>query len=313
MAHAGLTVLALVAWSVAADQWWLQPVTTLTWWWTLPGLVLAVATLLLGFRTAALWFAVPALVWLWCWGTLFLPGSPPDATADLRVATWNTAGAPGTADEAVALATRTDADVLVLQEVTPTGREGLVTALADQLPHRVAVDHPRLGTVLVLSRHPVADEREVRTPAGRTVVVARLDVGGRPVQLVPLHLTTACRRCGTSFTERLRVDGATSHVELARVLQAIDRRVPVVVGGDLNSTERSQPYRTLTGAGFADPHRAVGTGPGFTWPADRWFPAVRVDWILTRGLAPVGAWVDRAEGSDHRPVVVDLLLPQEPQ
>lgn len=312
MAHAALTVLALVAWSVAADQWWLQPVTTLTWWWTLPGLVLAIGTLLLGFRTAALWFAVPALVWLWCWGTLFLPGGPPDATADLRVATWNTAGAPGTADEAVALATRTDTDVLVLQEVTPTAREHLTAALDEQFPHRVAVHHPRLGAVLVLSRHPVADQREVRTPGGRTVVVARLDVGGRPVQLVPLHLTTACRTCGTSFTERRRVDGTTSHVELARVLQAIDHRVPVVVAGDLNTTERSQPYRTLTGAGFADPHRAVGTGPGFTWPADRWFPAVRVDWILTRGLAPAGAWVDRAAGSDHRPVVVDLLLPQDP-
>jgi vancomycin resistance protein VanJ len=94
------------------------------------------------------------------------------------------------------------------------------------------------------------------------------------------------------------------------VLEALDPEVPAVVGGDLNSGERSGAYRRLVDAGFTDPQRDVGSGMGFTWPSDgRWLPpVVRVDWVLARGVTATSAEVHRAPGSDHRAVVVDLAL-----
>lgn len=89
------------------------------------------------------------------------------------------------------------------------------------------------------------------------------------------------------------------------MLAQVDPTTPAIVAGDFNSTERSLAYRTLVGAGFDDAHRSVGSGAGFTWPADGrlpW-PVVRIDWVFARGLEPVDAWVDRAGPSDHRPVV----------
>ena len=83
-------------------------------------------------------------------------------------------------------------------------------------------------------------------------------------------------------------------------------RVPAVVGGDFNSADRSGPYRALTGAGFTDPQRDAGRGPGFTWPdGDGWGPLIRIDWLLIRGLDAVDAFVTSGGGSD---VVSDDLV-----
>lgn len=83
---------------------------------------------------------------------------------------------------------------------------------------------------------------------------------------------------------------------------------PVVVGGDLNSSTRNVPRRHLLSTGLVDLHRAVGSGPGFT--RFRWHGLVRIDWLLaSRDLTPLREWVERRDGSDHRPVVADVALP----
>jgi endonuclease/exonuclease/phosphatase (EEP) superfamily protein YafD len=35
---------------------------------------------------------------------------------------------------------------------------------------------------------------------------------------------------------------------------------------------------------------------------------IRIDWVLTRQLIPIDAWVEDGGPSNHRPVVVDLAL-----
>jgi endonuclease/exonuclease/phosphatase (EEP) superfamily protein YafD len=38
---------------------------------------------------------------------------------------------------------------------------------------------------------------------------------------------------------------------------------------------------------------------------------VRIDWLFaSRDLTPVREWVERRDGSDHRPVVADVTLPR---
>lgn len=314
VAYAVVTVVLVTAWAMAGDAWWLQPFNLSTFWWTLPGLVALVVAVVARRWGVALALAVPTLVFVWIYGGLFLPswGSGPEV--ELTVATFNTyVQAP---DEAhvVDLVDRVDPDVLLLQEVFPDRQEALEDALADRLPHTMTVQSPGVGGVMVASRHPIVEERAVTTGNDdvRATAVAVLDVDGRPVQVVPVHLRSPCPTCGASLTDRLTLEGESRVVEMATILGALERGMPAIVGGDFNSSERSSAYRTLASAGFDDAHRSAGSGPGFTWPADGrlpW-PVVRIDWLFSRDLVAVDEWVDEAGPSDHRPVVATFAFPE---
>lgn len=314
--YATLTAVVLVLWLARVDQ----PITALldltTFWWTLPAVVLGLLAAVRRDLTAALLFALPAGLWLWAYAGAFVPTSAPDVDADLRVVTFNTfVGAP---DEGhvLSLVDDTAPDVLLLQEVFAPREEALVAALESDYPH-VQVDRsPGVGAVVVLSRHPIVDVVPVGDASDRSrgTSVVHLDVEGTVLQVVSLHLISPCPGCGPSLLERLELEGDVRKAEIGSVLDALDPALPAVVGGDLNSTDRSAAYRDLVAEGFSDPQRDVGSGMGFTWPADARVlpPVVRIDWVMTRGTTAVAATVDEARGSDHRAVVVDLAF-EEPR
>lgn len=313
LVYAAGTALALAAWGLAGDTWWVQPLTLSTFWWTLPGVVLGVGAAVARRPRSLVLFAVPALAWIWSYGALFVPGGTPPVAPDLRVASYNTYVHSPSIASVDALVAQARPDVLLLQEVFPQRAERLVASLGDRYPHHTVVQSPGVGGVMVLSRFAILETRPVSlsTPGTRETAVVVVEVDGQPIQVVPVHLTSPCPTCGASMTERLELEGDRRPAELASVLRALDPRVPAIIGGDFNSTERSEPYRLLTHVGFEDPHRAVGQGPGFTWPNDQLpFPVLRIDWILTRGLVAVDAWVGDGGTSDHRPVLTDLAFPE---
>ena len=109
-----------------------------------------------------------------------------------------------------------------------------------------------------------------------------------------------------------RADGAA--------VVAAEVRGPTVVLGDFNDTVDSDAYRILTGTGLVDaldprnrPDRRRAT---FTGLGPETEEGGQIDWVLaTRELTVANAWVeDLGPGtppSDHRPVVVDLVLPAQ--
>lgn len=310
--YAAATVAALVVWAAAGDVAWIQPVNLATFWWSLPGVVLAPLAFLLGGRRTAALLAVPGVLWVWAYGTAFLPSSPPDVAADLRLVSYNTYVRTPDAGHVLDLVADTEPDVLVLQEVFPPREVELDAALADRFPHHHVVQSPRVGGVAVYSRFPITEVRPIgdATERSRSTAVVVLDVDGRALQVVPVHLISPCPTCGASVLERLELEGDVRAAEMGSVLAALTPDVPAVVAGDFNSTDRSMPYRQLTAAGFTDPQRDAGEGPGFTWPTDaRTGSFLRIDWVLARHLRAVEAWVDAGRASDHRPVIVDLAFP----
>jgi vancomycin resistance protein VanJ len=310
--YAALTAVVLVLWLLEVQH----PATVLldlsTFWWALPAVALVLVALVRRDRTAAALLALPAGLWLWAYGGAFLPVSVPDVAADLRVVSYNTfVGAP---DErhVLELVTSTEPDVLLLQEVFAPREEALLAALRDRYPHQQVDRSAGVGAVAVFSRYPITDVVPVvdASERSRGTSVVRLDVDGRPLQVTSLHLISPCPACGSSVLERLELEDDVRRAEVGSVLERLDPDVPAVVGGDLNSSDRSTAYRRLVAAGFTDPQRDVGSGMGFTWPADGRLlpPVVRIDWLLARDLVAVGASVDEAPGSDHRAVVVDLAF-----
>lgn len=312
-AYALFTLAAFVLWLVLGDTPWTALVNLGTFWWAVPALPLVVLALFLRDPRAAVWFAVPALLWAWAYGTAFT-ATPSDLPPDLRVVSFNTFVQVEGEQHVADLVAEVEPDVLVLQEVFPPRQQALEVQLDAALPHHHVEQSAGVGGVGVWSRYPITDVRLVdeASEVSRTTFVVTLDVDGRPLQVVPAHLISPCPSCGASILERLELEGDVRRAEIGNVLAALDDTVPTVVAGDLNSNERSVAYRRLTEAGFRDPQREVGDGMGFTWPADRSIPAfVRIDWILVRDLEPVAAWVGEARGSDHRPVIVDLAFPAQ--
>lgn len=304
-------VLILLAWAVVIDTWWLQPLNMTTFWWTLPAVVVLPIFLWRRRWLTAAAVAVPAIVWVWSYGTLFVPNAAPVVPRDLRVVTYNTLVTTEGIDHIVRLVDDTNPDIVVLQEVFPDREAALRETYAGRYPHMVAVQTGGVGGVMVLSRFPVADVVDVGASdeAARNTAVIVVEVDGRPVQVVPMHLTSPCPSCGPSMSDRLESEGERRQAEVFAILRALRPGVPAIVAGDFNSNERSGPYRRLSRAGFEDPHRARGSGPGFTWPSDGPIgPMIRIDWVLTRQLLAVDAWVEDGGPSNHRPVVVDLAL-----
>lgn len=306
-----VVVVLLAAWMVAGDAWWLQPFNLTTFWWLVPALPLGLLAVVARRLDVAAWLAIPVVAWSVVYATAFVPVAGEvvrDAPADLTIASFNTWVASPDIEHVIDLVDRVDPDVVLAQEVFPSREERLREALAARLPHVAAAQSEGVGGVMVLSRHPIVDVVEVDPGNGaRRSLVTTLQVGDRRVQVATMHLRSPCPGCGDSVAQRLMLEARSRRDEVAAVLGHLDPDVPAIVGGDFNSTERSMAYRDLVAAGFADPQRDAGAGLGLTWPAgDQVPPLFRIDWIMSRGLAPVAAWVGPNGTSDHHPVVAKL-------
>ncbi|WP_432493083.1 endonuclease/exonuclease/phosphatase family protein [Kineococcus auxinigenes] len=297
-------------------------------WWLPPALVVvpvAVAVRAWGVLAAVVAPAVAAGALL---GPLALPGRG-GGGADLRVATFNLTGTRGL-DGLDLLVQRWQPDVLLLQEVSPAARRYLDEQYP-QYAHRWYGAASRVGgdggggtdgdavwsTVPIASTRPVTGLPEGARPAHVVVLDAGALGGPAELPVLSLHLASPCLGCspwgrdnnpagGTTQAAATRVAEARRYARVARELAAAG---PVVLGGDLNSSDFNEPLRVLTGdgpdgGGLTDVHRAVGTRPQLTRGSNPGY--ARVDVVLTAGLEPVADAEGAAGGSTHAPVVADL-------
>lgn len=223
----------------------------------------------------------------------------------LRVMTYNLRGLREEVDALVDVVRAARPDVLAVQEPPrgPAGRARL-RRFAARTGLRIAVGGggARTTALLVAPYRSVHDAAGLRLPwrlglTRRGVATARVD----GVRVVVVHL-------GLRATERAR------HVDLVtrRLLRGADG--PVVVAGDLNERPGGPSWVALTdAAGGLQDAASVVEADQPTYPADA--PRVRIDAVLVDAHLPVlDAHVpDEATvgvASDHRPLVVDIHLPE---
>ena len=193
------------------------------------------------------------------------------------------------------------ADVVMLQEVdtcriTSYGVDDalwLARRLGMQEVYGPALEG--LSGIALLTRFPIseADTRLLASQLEQTAIVhARVMVGDRPLDAYGIWL-------GLETEERARqLDDALAYIGAAS---------PTVFGGDFNSTPDSPTYARIRAAGFDDPFVTGGFDPAPTSPAIE--PIERIDFIWARGLEARDAQVLDSLASDHRMVVVELVLP----
>lgn len=232
-----------------------------------------------------------------------------------RVMTYNVHSCVGTdgklAPERIAeVIASAGVDVVALQEVdvlqSRTGRVNQPAWLAERLRMHVHFTSARAchdghyGNA-VLSRFPISVLSEGSLPRRRdeerAVQWLRLNAGGVPVNLINTHLSIHIR------DRWLQIEQLMSTEWIAKV----ERHVPLVVCGDLNSTQFSPIYRRLR-KDLSDAQRARGLRAA-TFPSR--VPLVRLDHVFTSSnVAVLGCEVRRGPlcrvASDHLPVVAEL-------
>lgn len=93
--------------------------------------------------------------------------------------------------------------------------------------------------------------------------------------------------------------------QIYEALAYIGDRAPAVFGGDFNSDPGSPVTQEIIAVGFMDPFTVLGIVPApKTSPAIN--PLKRIDYVWTRGMAPLDAWVPDSAASDHRMVVTKV-------
>jgi endonuclease/exonuclease/phosphatase (EEP) superfamily protein YafD len=191
-------------------------------------------------------------------------------------------------------------DVLFLQESTPAIVESIDAAGArEELPYRLVVPRNDPFGGLLAARWPLL-EQEVVELEGRPVLLrATVETEGGPIRLYAVHVVAPFGGGRGAWIDQLR--GITDAVRT--------ERLPVLMAGDFNATWGHRAFRRLLDAGLTDAAAARGRPFQMTWRQGRLVPPLtRIDHVLTSdGLAVVAIRTGEGRGSDHRPVVADVV------
>jgi endonuclease/exonuclease/phosphatase (EEP) superfamily protein YafD len=171
---------------------------------------------------------------------------------------------------------------------------------------------------LIASRFPIV-AFEQRLPAAGTgatssseLVRARIRV--RPdveIILASAHLDTprhGLLRLLAGDVDGTRRSCAERVAEVGRVLASMAevRSLPILLGGDFNMPSDSATFAPLRRA-FRSAFESAGRGYGYTRPVS--FPWIRIDHLLA---SPhwrfIRCWVGPDVGSDHLPLIADVVL-----
>jgi endonuclease/exonuclease/phosphatase (EEP) superfamily protein YafD len=246
--------------------------------------------------------------------------SPPSAHGPtVRVLSLNVYFTRHGADGILREIAAADPDIILLQAMSDRGRVALEKALR---PRDVRAD----AEFLLATRYRVLDEHEpprLSDGAGAGFKRYTIDTPLGPLAVFNMHpyspRAAFAELRGQGLLETLRhgpTEAATQSAERntgvrAQQLEALlaevaAAREPVLVAGDSNLPGLGPLDRKLTER-LADGFQSVGRGFGYTFPADRWWPWMRLDRILVgEPLSVVSFRVGKRGLSDHAPVIAEI-------
>lgn len=266
-----------------------------------------------------------ALAFAWLYGGLFLPqrnmecGSL-DGCTHIRVMTFNLGSdlAEATPERVSQVIRDSDADLVALQEVNAAHADAIRRGMTDIYPYQTiyAAGEGTLGIALI-SRYPIIEERQFSgSITWLPYLEADISIDGRHLSVLNAHPAPP----GWSLS--LRRMYFSRSLDDMRQFAEMAGEGPTLLMGDFNVADQSADYHILAQAGLIDAYRATGFGFGLTYPTNRWYgytntpstPLVRIDYIWhTFHFTAARAWVGQDAGSDHLPVIAELIWPAENQ
>ena len=318
-----VAVLALGFRYGTESMWWLEiaryvpfPV------YLVPALLLVACAWPLGWRWRCAALLAPLVVATELMGLAL--GSPDEGSGRLRFMTYNIKAylarktPDGFAKLALEIASQ-DPDVIVMQD-------GQSIETADQLPPplRAALRGRQIYVqeqYIVASRYPLSHCGPGNMSYSNeedSFVHCTLTVNGREIDLFTAHFVSprdglnaargkaagGLREWETNFQDRL-----AQSIQLSTAVSQATR--PVIVAGDLNADERSPVVRRLLASGLRDAFSSASIGYGYTLGHDLrpGFSFLRIDHVLVSpDIGVLDCTPGGREGSEHRPVLAELLV-----
>lgn len=260
---------------------------------------------------------VGALGFIILYGGLFLPrlSSRPacasgqaDCSRHMTVMTFNLAAGDSDDDSLVAALENSGAEIIGLQEMGAADAALIRERLSDEYPYQVQHGDGIPGIGLI-SRHPITHYEIITPPTvDFPFILAVLDVDGQPLTVLVAHPPPP----GIALPDRRFASRTIFDVPL--IIDLTTGGGPALVLADLNIPDQSEEYELLRAAGLNDSWREAGWGFGLTFPAAVYrgilppIPLWRIDYILhTDDFYALRAWRGPITGSDHRPVLAELV------
>ncbi|MFJ4832638.1 endonuclease/exonuclease/phosphatase family protein [Streptomyces sp. NPDC088747] len=239
---------------------------------------------------------VPVAAWIALFGGLLLPGHEP--AGGITAVQHNVSDEnPDPAGTARSLA-GSRADLIALEELTPSALPAFVAVLAPDYPH-----HAVRGTVGLWSKYPLSDVRLVDIrPEGieegwNRGLRATARTARGEVAVYVAHLPSVRMSPTKGFGSPARDESAV----LLGAAIAAERLDRVILLGDLNSTVDDRGLAPVTSR-----MREPESGFAFSWPAG--LPVARIDQIMTRAATVGDVRTLPATGSDHLPIAAHIRL-----
>lgn len=193
-------------------------------------------------------------------------------------------------------------DVVLISEYSEEWDE-LLQPLEIDFPYSTKIPNKGAFGMAVYSRTQF-EELKVPNASGRTPTIAgKFAVDDRVISLVSAHpVPPTSREYASNRNAQLTFIG--------EFVAELDGNV--VVCGDLNTTRWSPWFGALTSNGLRD--GTEGFGLNVTWPIrnggfNHWLKQIQIDHCLvSQGVTVDSFQVGKPTGSDHLPIVIDLLF-----
>jgi len=197
------------------------------------------------------------------------------------------------------------ADIIGLEELMTEQAGAIQQHLRDIYPHQIlyGMGIPGKG---ILSRYPIVASTQLELHPERPDLHGFIEMGGRELQIIVAHPPPPrLHRTGIHPTKEARQ-------QFEMLLQAAVSGEPTILLGDFNMGDRQAQYSILKAAALSDAFREAGVGSGVTFPRRRGrvrlVPMVRIDYIwYTQHVRATRAWVGADAGSDHLPVMAEMV------
>jgi endonuclease/exonuclease/phosphatase (EEP) superfamily protein YafD len=224
----------------------------------------------------------------------------------LRVMTYNVNFGIAGDEATIAAIAGGGAELVFLQETTPSWEASLRRALGRRYPHQAYRHSGGAGGLAILSRHRFREAAYLAAPgdwfpAWRVIVESPLG----PLQVLQLHLRPPVSDSG-SWVSGYFTTGGYRRGEIAHFARDLRRDLPTLVVGDFNEAAGGKAVRFLEEQhGLRDALERFSPG-ATTW---HWRTSIgrirlQLDHILHDArLRPLDARVLRVGRSDHYPVV----------
>jgi endonuclease/exonuclease/phosphatase (EEP) superfamily protein YafD len=316
--YAALIFIWFASWLTVGDAtWWLVIINRIVpYLFVLTPLLLIWGIFSRRLRSSIV-LVVPFLIFVWMYYPYLLPKSlsPVGNRSQLSVMTYNVLFSNSNYEAVADVILTYSPDLVALQEVTGEMMDSLEELLVSQYPFSQIGTDNDYGTTAIFSKYPITSSEVLELMVDRPAVVVRVDVNGREVIFVSVHLFaynlwwTKLRDVPDVVMQRT----FDQNRQVTILLDDLEKEDGIlIVGCDCNSYETSSSYRILEKS-MDNTAREVGwlfhrNKLGDTRPDTS---LQHIDYIWFRGLLnPL--WIHKIQdngGSDHQPVLAAFEVP----